>query len=790
MNFRIQPVCALIPIFLSSLLTFTTSAAAQAQSTTTTLALTSAGSPVTSVVSGSVVTLTATVKSGSAAVTTGQVSFCDASAVFCSDVHLLGKAQLTSAGTAAMKFIPGTGNHSYKAIFAGTPNGATKDTGSTSSAVALSVTATFPTTTMITASGSTGNYTLTATVTGSGSSLPPTGAVSFLDTSNGNLSLGAANLTFGTAGLSFLNSSNPPAGSLAWSTVAGDFNGDGILDLAVANYGDGTVSILLGKGDGTFTPAANSPITVTFDPESLVVGDFNGDGKLDLAMENSYYNGVVTILLGNGDGTFTPAANSPITVGGPFETPGAVAMGDFNGDGIPDLIATNANNVGSDPGVMTVLLGKGDGTFTPTASSPVSVGSAPISIAVGDFNRDGMEDLALVNFDGNNVTILLGNGDGTFTPATNSPLMVGSFPTSIAMGDFNGDGILDLAVTNSAYTSSTVGSLTVLLGNGDGTFATTGGSPITVGGDPVSVTVGDFNGDGKADLAVANNSDDTVMILLGSGNGQFMLASNSPIRVGDFPQSEAPGDFNGDGITDVAVANSGSNTDSILLVQLTQTATATVTSISPVGSGPHLVEGSYAGDAIYLGSNSSTVSLSGSPAPGFTVSGTSVSVSPGATTGNISMISVTPSGGFTGSVLLTATITSSPAGAQNLPTLSFGSTSPVNVTSATAVTATLTISTAAPTSAALAYPPQSGDRWYTGGSTILAFILLLGIRARGRDWGKRMSLLVFLVTVASCFTGCGGGVGNPGTTRGNYTITVTGTSGNTTSTSTVALTVQ
>ena len=111
-------------------------------------------------------------------------------------------------------------------------------------------------------------------------------------------------------------------------------------------------------------------------------------------MENSYYDGVVTILLGNGDGTFTQAPNSPITVGGPFETPGAVAVGDFNGDGIPDLVATNSNNVISDPGTMTVLLGKGDGTFTPSGVSPVTVGSGPISIVVGDFNGDGLPELS------------------------------------------------------------------------------------------------------------------------------------------------------------------------------------------------------------------------------------------------------------------------------------------------------------------------------------------------------------------------------------------------------------
>lgn len=794
MKISIHRGCTLTLTALLSFFAFAAQAAAQASPTTTTLAVTSAGTPVTSVASGSVVTLTATVKAGSAAVTVGQVNFCDASATYCTDIHLLGTAQLTSAGTAARSFVPGIGSHSYKAVFAGTPNGATDYAGSSSSDVTLSVTGTYPTTTAIAASGSVGDYSLTATVIGlvNASGLAaPAGTVSFLDTTNSNYVLGTATLGTGTAGLSFLNSSNPPAGDLAWSAAVGDFNGDGILDLAVTNYGSGTVSILLGNGDGTFTPAPNSPVTVTFDPESIVVADFNGDGKADLAMENSYYNGVITILLGNGDGTFTPAANSPITVGGAFETPGAVAVGDINGDGIPDLVATNSNNVISDPGTMTVLLGKGDGTFTITANSPVTIGSGPISIAVGDFNGDGIPDLAMVNFAGNNVTILLGNGDGTFTAATDSPVAVGSFPTSIATGDFNGDGILDLAVTNSNYTSGTVGSVTVLLGNGDGTFTPAASSPVNVGNSPQSVVVGDFNGDSKGDLAVANNGDDTVTILLGSGNGTFTQATNNPVRVGDFPHSEAVGDFNGDGISDLVVANSGSNTNTVLLSQLTQTATAMVTGISPVGTGTHLVDASYPGDSNFGASISATVGLTAVAPPSFTLSGTAVSVAPGATTGNTSTITVTPSGGFTGSVALTAAITSMPTGAQDLPMLSFGSTSPVVITG-TAGTATLTISTTAATSGALAYPARPGVRWYTACGTTLAFVLIFGIPVRGRSKRTRLGLLVFLAILAGGLLACGGGGGasNPGTTPGTYTVTVTGTSGSTTATGTVTLTVQ
>ncbi|MGB6482580.1 MAG: VCBS repeat-containing protein [Candidatus Acidiferrales bacterium] len=742
---------------------------------------------VASVPSGSVITLSAKVTSGAVAVMVGQVQFCDAVASNCSDIYLLGTVPLTAAGTAVLKFIPGVGNHNYRAIFMGTVNGSSKFSKSVSAAEPLSVVEILPSTTTISATGTSGNYTMASTVTASGSVAPVAGSVSFLDTSNGNNSIATVSLVSGTPVLGFLNSSNPPAGDSAWSMTTGDFNGDGIPDLAVANYGDGTVSILLGKGDGTFTPAVGSPFAVTFDPLAIVAADFNGDGKADLAMENGYYNGVVSVFLGNGDGTFTPAPNSPITVGGAFDTPGATAVGDFNGDGIPDLIATNSNNVISQPGTMTVLLGKGDGTFTPTASSPVAVGAGPISIAVGDFNDDGILDLAVANFAGNNVSILLGNGDGTFMPAANSPIQVGSFPTSVTTGDFNGDGILDLAIANSEYTSSSTGSVTVLLGNGDGTFTPAEKSPITVGGDPQCVAVGDFNGDGKEDLAVANNGGDTVTILLGNGDGTFTSSTTSPIPVGDFPQSEAVADFSGDGFSDLAVANSGSATNTVLLSQLTQTSNALTTGVSIPGSGSHLIQAKYGGNAAYQGSTSSTISLT---ATGFSISGTNVSVNVGES--GSAIITVAPSGGFVGQVALTAAITSSPSGAQDLPTLTFGSTGSVTVTSTASATATLTISTTPATSTTVTYRTSPIIPWYIACGTALALILLLNFSARARECRATLPLLVFLVTLTG--VACGGNnnqpaPANPGTTPGTYIVTITATSGSVVATSTITLTV-
>jgi len=211
-------------------------AGAALATTTTTLAVTSGGSPVTTVTSGSVVTLTATVKVGSTPVTPGRVNFCDATAAYCTDIHLLGTAQLTSAGTAALKFRPGIGSHSYKAVFVATNS----DAASSSSASALTVTGKYPTTATITQGGVAGNYTLTATVAGYVNETglaSPTGTVSFLDTSNGNSVLGTAALGTGVSGLGWLNSQTPATGGNPSSVVVGDFNGDGIPDLAVANDG-------------------------------------------------------------------------------------------------------------------------------------------------------------------------------------------------------------------------------------------------------------------------------------------------------------------------------------------------------------------------------------------------------------------------------------------------------------------------------------------------------------------------------------------------------------------------
>jgi Bacterial Ig-like domain (group 3)/FG-GAP-like repeat/FG-GAP repeat len=565
--------------------------------TTTTLGVTSRGSAVNTVTSGSAITLTATVMAGDAPVTPGQVNFCDASAPYCTDIHLLGTAQLSLAGTATLKFIPGIGSHSYKAVFLGTNSNPTSS--SNASPLTVKGSGRYPTTTSIVQTGNVGNYTLAATVSGN-EGIVPTGTISFLDTNNSNSVLATALLGAGqsTPALGFLNSSNPATNPYPQSVAVADFNGDGKADLAIPVYdsANGVVSILLGKGDGTFTAAPAVPVT-NMEAGSIVTGDFNGDGKQDFAvtLPDNYE---LLVMLGNGDGTFTEGQTITDT-DGPF----FVTTGDFNGDGKADLAV--ANPAGRN---VTVLLGNGDGTFTLVSTSVL--GGAPVSIAVGDFNGDGNADLAVANEESNSVTVLLGKGDGTFTEAASSPA-TGVVPLSIATGDFNGDGKADLAVANSYIDTRDIGSVTILLGVGDGTFTPAAATP-TTGDMPYSISVGDFNGDGKADLVTPNLGSNTATVLLGNGDGTFTTAA-SPTEGGD-PLFAAVGDFNGDGFADLATVNNNVGTVTVLLSQFTETATATVSGVSPLGTGTHAMDASYPGDVNYSASVSGTIAFTAQPA--------------------------------------------------------------------------------------------------------------------------------------------------------------------------------
>jgi len=368
----------------------------------------------------------------------------------------------------------------------------------------------------------------------------------------------------------FPSVTNIPVGSFPSSVAMADFNGDRHLDLAVVNNGANTVTVLLGNGLGGFSAAVGSPFAVGSGPTSAAVGDFNRDGKLDLAITNSN-DQTVTVLLGNGLGGFVAARGSPFPAGdGPF----SVVVGDFNRDGKPDLAVVDTAD-----GTVTILLGDGLGGFTAAGGSPFPVGVSPVSLATGDYNGDGNPDLAVANAGDNTVTVLLGDGLGHFSAAPASPILVGSTPFSILVSDFNADSKPDLAIVNTA--SNTV---TVLLGNGSGGFVPSGGSPFPVGSAPFSIAAGDFNLDNKADLAIANLGDGTVSVLLGDGKGEFIL-DPGPGPIGAALESIAVGDLNGDGKPDLAVANAGNAAVSIMLnaVTLAQ-ASITISGGSPQSS--------------------------------------------------------------------------------------------------------------------------------------------------------------------------------------------------------------
>jgi uncharacterized protein (TIGR03437 family) len=252
----------------------------------------------------------------------------------------------------------------------------------------------------------------------------------------------------------------------------------------------------------------------------------------------------------------TPSAASPFSVG---LRPTGVATGDFNNDGKQDIAITNAGNNN-----VTVLLGNGAGTFTAAPGSPFSAGFTPMAIVVKDFNKDGNPDLAVVNQQSNNVTILMGNGTGGFAAATGSPFAVGGTPNFAATGDFNGDTIPDLAVTNSS--SNTV---TLLLGDGTGKFTPSAGSPFPTGLSPEGVVAADFDADGKTDLAVADGGDGNVTYLFGDGTGGFSLTTHAQ---GCNPGSAivaslygmVAGNFYNHAYTDLVTVSSGANEINIL----------------------------------------------------------------------------------------------------------------------------------------------------------------------------------------------------------------------------------
>jgi len=341
------------------------------------------------------------------------------------------------------------------------------------------------------------------------------------------------------------------------SVAIADFNSDGQPDIAVANAGDNTITILLGDGKGKFVEAKGSPFPAGNSPNDICAADFNADGKLDLALANHEMK-YLTVLLGDGQGGFKPAPGSPVTVLSNPHTHG-VAAGDFNGDGKLDLVTDSwAENK------VTVVFGDGRGGFSsPGVQFPV--GKSPYErVRVADINGDGHVDIITTNHEGDSVTILLGDGKGGFTEAAGSPFPAGKSPFGVAIADLNGDGKPDLAVVNySGHADQPANDgVTILLGDGKGGFKIMVGSPFPTGHAPTRLAIGDVNGDGIPDVVTNNLASNDITILL-SGKGTFTRAAT--IVVGGGPYGLALGDLNGDGKADIVVANSRDNNISVLM---------------------------------------------------------------------------------------------------------------------------------------------------------------------------------------------------------------------------------
>jgi phospholipase C len=400
------------------------------------------------------------------------------------------------------------------------------------------------------------------------------------------------------------NRTDVSVGTAPQGIVGGDFNGDGIEDLAIADSGANTLSVLLGNGGGTFT-AQPSPTTGR-EPVSLAAGDFNNDGKLDVAVGNLMDN-TVEILLGNGNGTFTAAASVASTV-----WPVSIAAGDFNQDGNLDVAVAND----LEP-TISILLGAGDGTLANTTTPP-GAGSDPSAAVLGDFNEDGYLDVAEVNNADLTLAGILGNGDGTFHTVNGTPAETGRNPIAMTAGDFNGDGFLDVSVANQIDST-----ISVFLGNGDGAFQA--GQTYATGAGPSAIAAADLNGDGVPDLVTANATASTISLLLGGGAGTFGAHTDFPTGAG--PAGLAVADFNGDGRPDVVVTNNAANTVSVLLQS---GAGAPAVQFSPLSLtfATQLVNSASPGEAVTLtnsgvtGLTITSISIGGSNAGDFSQSNT------------------------------------------------------------------------------------------------------------------------------------------------------------------------
>ena len=542
-----------------------------------------------------------------------------------------------------------------------------------------------------------------------------------------------------SATVGFKSAQSYAVGTAPEMVAVADFNNDGKPDIAVVDFGNpdvgdnGGVSILIGNGDGTFQPATK--LTVGKNPTRIAAGDFNSDGNSDLLVVRAGDDtgddyGDATIFPGNGDGTFGSGQ-----VLAPGKNPSAVAVSDLNGDHKLDLLFGNSTNFRNDNSVA-ILLGNGDGTFQSPVVYAVPAGGSPSSISVTDINQDGRSDLAV--FRTGIVDFFFGNGDGTFQkgPSVSPGCCLRPFG---AIGDFNGDGKVDLVDGICNLFKPIVCTTSLWLGNGDGTFQT--GKAIPDASITSAEVAADVNGDGNLDLIGTSSDQTQLVVLLGNGDGTFQqpltfAASTNPV-IG------LVADFDGDKAPDLVALNSRTNTISVLLN------TGTDFSISAAPLSP------------------------GSVSPGQTVTST---------------VSLSLLNAFDNRVSLACAVTPVQAGS---PTCSLRSNS---VTFDPAGKASTTVSVTAGAGAASLRVPaatRGGFNPSSLGWLPIAGFAFMGINLSCSRWRKRKgNFLAGTAGVAGLFllVACGGGSSNPPPV--NYAITVTAMSGSTQHSTALTLTVQ